>query len=191
MVVRLVWDQEVAGSNPVSPTFINTGTMKKFSQYINSHEDCDCNQVQEELSFGMPMSIGSFAKGAAIGVAKTIGRTAVEKLGGKLGAAALEGGKAGDKEHANVVDAKLTCKEKSLGLKKQIASAKSRLKTAQNRGDADEEKDYQGILDDLELELQHHDNECSKIQSSRNMHDVEKAKLAGSKERLAALSKTP
>ena len=191
MVVRLVWDQEVAGSNPVSPTFINTGTMKKFSQYVNSQEDCGCDQVQEELSFGMPINKGGFIKGAAMSLAKKVASGAANSLLGAGAADVVAGGKAGDTETSKVVDAKLSCREKTLALKKQIASAKSRLKTAQNRGDADEEKDYQEILDDLELELQHHDSECSKIQSSRSMHDVEKAKLAGSKERLAALSKTP
>ena len=184
MVVRLVWDQEVAGSNTVSPTFINTGTMKKFSQFINS-------QIEEALSFGMPMSMRSFAKGAAVGIGKKLAGAAGEALLGKGITDIIGAGKEGDVEASKVVDAKLSCKERSLQLKKQIASAKSRLKTAQNRGDAEEEKDYQEILDDLELELQHHENECNKIQSSRSMHDVEKAKLAGSKERLAALSSTP
>jgi len=155
--------------------------MKKFSQFINS-------QIEEALSFGMPMSMKAFAKGAAIGAVKTVGAAAAKtlKLDNLIGA-----GLEGDREASKVVDAKLSCKERSLQLKKQIASAKSRLKTAQNRGDAEEERDYQEILDDLELELQHHDNECNKIQSSRSMHDVEKAKLAGSKERLADLSRTP
>ena len=183
--MRLVWDQEVAGSNPVSPTFINTGTMKKFSQFINSEN------VTEELSFGMPINKGGFLKGMGMGVLKKLGTSLATTALGKGAADILAAGKEGDIETGKVVDSKLACKERSLQLKKQIASAKSRLKTAQNRGDAEEEKDYQEILDDLELELQHHDNECGKIQSARSMHDVEKAKLAGSRERLAALSKTP
>ena len=181
MVVRLVWDQEAAGSNPVSPILINTGTMKKFSQYINS-------QIDEALSFGMPMSIKSFAKGAAIGLAKKFGAAAAQTAGLTDIIAA---GKEGDVEASKVVDAKLGCKERELGLKKQIATAKGRVKTAQNRGDPDEEKDFQEILDDLELELQHHQSECGKIQSARSMHDVEKAKLRGSQERLRSLGGKP
>ena len=191
MVVRLVWDQEVAGSNPVSPTFINTGTMKKFSQYINSQKDCGCDQVQEELSFGMPINKGAFAKGAAIGAAKLVGSSALTSLFGRGASNILAAGKEGDVEQSKVVNAKLGCKERELSLKKQIASAKGRVKTAQNRGDPDEEKDFQEILDDLELELQHHQTECGKIQTAKSMHDVEKAKLRGSQERLSALGGKP
>jgi hypothetical protein len=155
--------------------------MKKFSQFINS-------QIEEALSFGMPINKGAFAKGMGMGLVKSLATSAASTVLGKGASDIIGAGKEGDVEASKVVDAKLSCKERTLQLKKQIASAKSRLKTAQNRGDPEEEKDYQEILDDLELELQHHEGECSKIQSSRSMHDVEKAKLAGSKERLAALS---
>ncbi len=182
--MRLVWDQEAAGSNPVSPILINTGTMKKFSQYINS-------QIEEALSFGMPLSMKSFAKGAAVGLAKKVGMGALSAGLGQGAADIVSAGKEGDIESAKVVDAKLGCKERELGLKKQIATAKGRVKTAQNRGDPDEEKDFQEILDDLELELQHHQSECGKIQGARSMHDVEKAKLRGSQERLTSLGGKP
>jgi hypothetical protein len=154
--------------------------MKKFSQFINS--------VNEELSFGMPMSMKAFAKGAAIGALKRVGGE-LAKTTGLSGI--ISAGKEGDVEASKVVDAKLGCKEKELSLKKQIASAKGRVKSAQNRGDPDEEKDFQEILDDLELELQHHQTECGKIQTARSMHDVEKARLRGSQDRLNALGGKP
>ena len=198
MVVRLVWDQEVAGSNPVSPTFINTGTMKKFSQYINSHEDCDCNQVQEELTFGMPINKGGFLKGAAVALAKKVAGGAANSLLGAGAADVVAGGKGGDLETSKVVDAKLNCRERSLALKRQLTSAMRTSNLAQDRAkrtgsadDADDATRYAEIVNDLKDEIDHHEAECNKIQSSRTMHDVEKAKLSGSRERLAKLSGTP
>lgn len=187
MVVRLVWDQEAAGSNPVSPTFINTGTMKKFSQFINS--------INEELSFGMPMNLRAFAKGAAIGALKKVGG-AMAKTAGVSDIIAA--GKEGDIEASKVVDAKLNCKEKALALKRQLTSAirtsniaAKRCQTTGDPDDCDDDTRYKEIVTDLQDEIKHHDAECGKIQSSRSMHDVEKARLRGSQERLSALGGKP
>ena len=172
--------------------------MKKFSQYINSQEDCGCNQVQEALSFGAPLSLTKFAKGAAIGVAKTIGGTAVEKLGGKLGQAALAGGQEGDTEANRVVGSKLECKERSLGLKRQLASqtrtynnADQRCKTTGNKEDCDDAARYEEIKKDTQAEIDHHEAECDKVQSAKNDRDVLKAKISGQKKRLQDLGGTP
>ena len=168
--MRLVWDQEVAGSNPVSPTIINTGTMKNVSQYLNSQEDCGCQEPVEE-------QIGSFLKGALGGVGKAIGSAALDVVGGPLGKAAVSGGMEAmqrRKEGAEMLDKEvIRCHERLAALQRQHASAK---------GNPDKQKLIQQDFDELKVE-------CGKIEASKNVDKAEKA-LAGLRRDKAAAMRT-
>ena len=167
MVVRLVWDQEVAGSNPVSPTFINTGTMKNFSQYINSQEDCGCQEPVEE-------QIGTFMKGALGGVGRALGG-AVSELGGPLTKAAFSGGMeamAKRKEGASMLDKEvIRCHERLAQLQRNHASAK---------GNVDKQKLIQQDFDELKIE-------CGEIEASTNVDKAEKQLTALRKQKAEKL----
>jgi len=80
--------------------------MKKFSQYINSQEDCGCNQVQEAKGFmtGLKQTVlpdiqpgeyGAAAGGAVGGILKSIGGSAASSLLGKFGEKILPAAKDG------------------------------------------------------------------------------------------------
>jgi len=80
--------------------------MKKFSQYINSQEDCGCDQVQEAKGFmtGLKQTVlpdiqpgeyGAAAGGAVGGILKSIGGSAASSLLGKFGQTILPAAKAG------------------------------------------------------------------------------------------------
>ena len=63
--------------------------MKKFSQYINSNEDCNCDQSVDE---GILDKIGTFAKGAASTVGTALLSGAVKAIGGEGASAIVKGG---------------------------------------------------------------------------------------------------
>jgi hypothetical protein len=171
LVVRLVWDQEVAGSNPVSPTFINTGTMKKFSQYINSQEDCGCQEPVEE-------QIGTFLKGAAMGIGKTLGAASAEAIGGSLGKAVVSGGMeamAKRKEGGQMLDREV------IRCSKEVDSL--RILLARRKGKSDEAE----IAD----RLKDAEDECKKIKASTDVDKAEKNLAALRKAKADALRAKP
>ena len=52
--------------------------MKKFSQYINSNEDCNCDQsVDEEVGTFMKGALGTIGKGLLSSAGKVIGGSGV------------------------------------------------------------------------------------------------------------------
>jgi len=80
--------------------------MKKFSKYINSQEDCGCDQVQEAKGFmtGLKQTVlpdiqpgeyGAAAGGAVGGILKSIGGSAASSLLGKFGEKILPAAKGG------------------------------------------------------------------------------------------------
>ena len=175
--------------------------MKKFSQYINSQEDCGCGQVQEEsaISFNAPISKSGYASGMAVNATKTFATGLATGVLGKGAEGLHTAGKAGDEEKSDkVIASKLQCKEKSLGLKRQLASqtrtynnADQRCKTTANKEDCDDAARYEEIVNDTQEEIKHHEAECNKVQSAKNMHDVTRARIAGQQKRLQDLGGTP
>ena len=128
--------------------------MKKFSQYVNSEEDCGCQQPVEE-------QIGSFLKGAASGLGKAIGSAAIGVAGGKLGTAALEGGIESvrkRKEGAEMLDREV------IRCSKEVDSLRTLL--ARRKGKSDETQ----IAD----RLKEAEDECKKIKASSNVERAEK-----------------
>jgi hypothetical protein len=65
--------------------------MKKFSQYINSNEDCNCDQSVDE---GILSNIGTFATGAAKTVSRALANGAAKVIGGEGASDIVKGGTA-------------------------------------------------------------------------------------------------
>ncbi len=174
MVVRLVWDQEAAGSNPVSPILINTGTMKKFSQYLNSNENCGCDEVHE----GILDNITAFASGAAGNVLKTAGQSIAGRLGGPLATAAIEGGLSNIEQKrrgSEILDKEV------INCSKHVDSLEEKL--LRRRGKPDEPK--------IQAELDAAKDECKKIKAATNVKNAEKQLAAMRKAKADALRATP
>jgi hypothetical protein len=145
--------------------------MKNFSQYINSNEDCGCQEPVEE-------QIGTFLKGAAKGIGSAIGSAAVSVAGGKLGTAALEGGLEAQrkrKEGGQLLDREvIRCSKEVDGLKTLLA---------RRRGKSDEAE----IAD----RLKDAEEECKKIKASTDVDKAEKNLAALRKAKADALRARP
>ena len=145
--------------------------MKKFSQYVNSQEDCGCQEPVEE-------QIGTFLKGAGKGLLSTIGSAAVQVAGGKLGTAALEGGLEAQrkrKEGGQMLDREV------IRCSKEVDSL--RILLARRKGKPDETE----IAD----RLKEAEDECKKIKASTDVDKAEKNLAALRKAKADALRAKP
>jgi hypothetical protein len=148
--------------------------MKKFSQYLNSHEDCGCDQMQE----GVLDNITAFASGAAGNVLKSAGVSIAGKLGGPLGSAAVEGGLSNieqKRKGSEILDREV------INCSKHVDSLEEKL--LRRRGKPDEPK--------IQAELDAAKDECKKIKAATNVKNAEKQLAAMRKAKADALRAAP
>lgn len=145
--------------------------MKKFSQYINSNEDCNCDQsVDEEVGTFMKGALGTIGKGLMSGAAKVIAGSGASAIV-QGGTAAVEKRKQGAEMLDNAV---IQCSARVTSLEKELLRRK---------GKPDEAT--------VEEQLKETKAECAKIKAASNERAAAKQLAAMRKEKADLLRRTP
>jgi len=145
--------------------------MKKFSQYINSNEDCNCDQsVDEEVGTFMKGALGTIGKGLLSSAGKVIGGSGVGAII-QGGTEAVEKRKQGAEMLDNAV---IQCSARVTSLEKELLRRKGK-------------PDEAAVAD----QLKEAKAECAKIKAASNERAAAKQLAAMRKEKADLLRKTP